>query len=82
MHQYEWGGGSSRLGQIPNFYRKFVLQAPLNSFINIAKLLRVREEEIDPHNIFCSPSTFSFLIGFGKVQGSFVWEGELSTCLD
>ena len=27
-----WGGGrgSSRLGQIPNFYRKFVLQASLN----------------------------------------------------
>ena len=25
----EGGGGSSRLGQIPNFYRKFVLKAPL-----------------------------------------------------
>ena len=25
------GGGSSRLGQIPNFYRKFVLEAPLSS---------------------------------------------------
>ena len=23
------GGGASRLGQIPNFYRKFVLKAPL-----------------------------------------------------
>ena len=26
---YGEGGGSSRLGQIPNFYRKFVLEAPL-----------------------------------------------------
>ena len=27
------GGGSSRLGQIPNFYRKFVLQASLRKLI-------------------------------------------------
>ena len=34
------GGGSSRLGQIPNFYRKFVLRASLNLEENCHKIWR------------------------------------------
>ena len=32
-------GGSSRLGQIPNFYRKFVLEAPLNVFMKLLVIM-------------------------------------------
>ena len=48
-------GGSSRLGQIPNFYRKFVLEAPLRwaaSFESVARCRRNynQNHRIHPHH--------------------------------